>query len=1103
MKISFDSFVAVLKRSGLVTAEQLKVLTDEFRSQNGDDSEGRPFGEFLVQKKLLTLWQIDKLLQGKHKGFFLGKYRLLSLLGKGGMSSVYLAEHVLMRRRCAIKVLPAKRVNDTSYLGRFHREAQAVASLDHPNIVRAYDVDHEIDGNVEIHFLVMEFVDGGTLLELVQKEGPLNPVDAAEYIRQSALGLDNAHRSGLIHRDIKPGNLLIDKQGIVKVMDLGLARFYQPDEKGDGAGGESLTLQYDEKVLGTADYLAPEQAVDSHDIDARADIYSLGCTLYFLLCGHPPFTQGTLAQRLLAHQTKDPNPIDQERPGLPPSMAVIVKKMMAKKKEDRYPTALAVAEELTNWLQRFGGDRWIALRDRSGTMGGELPLSGSGTLSPIYVGDTTISTPAPPAVSSPTPTTPAGTVVPEVVEHKVTNDPRTKGKPAAGWRNRATGGTAAPTSSPSTPPATQVPPAPHGPTGKAPTQVNTPPVVAPPRTVHTDTSQPQAPVSAPPTPSRPTTTTTLPKPPGASNATSPSRTPAPPPTTVPKPSTKLKKGAELPVVEAIPVVEPEPPTRPTPSSLPPVAPSADTIPEAEPIVAAPSTSAPSTAADVNPLTDFFSNLSSSQDDIPIMTTPPGQSGETRSESFALVTDSSIKLTRGSKSPSSKTIGRDSIAVAEPVATAEPATSSMSGGASSITKQPVTSRGLSGLMQRMNRQTLLIVVAAILLLLAVVLTILLWPDGEETPVVNAGTNPAASAVAAGPVAGEVITVGPTGHFTTITAALEFVWKNFHPLDSEQIQVIKVAGGAVYPERIVVDATDFSVVGSRLIHIVSEGESPAILRPTGTEPIIYLNQAFGITIEGFHVDAAGKPVAVRISNVTNRCELKSLKVTGFQEKGVDANGFIGTSSGRTLVNQLRLVAGSANAVCIHFSGFSESSHFDVTDSIMQGPAVAGIQFETSIEDIHVERCRFMNLKSAVQFSATGYRITEWQFHNNTLHRTGRGIVFDEPPVSGNRVRIFKNLFTEMSGPGAETLGDVAKLGGLLGGGGANYNVTTRTDPPTAQEWDIFSGKGSRGTLTVDYVSTAPESPDFLKPKGDSLTSAAAGAPEPDPYIGAIKP
>jgi len=355
-KLNVETFVAVLKKSNLIEAERLHRLVTEYTAQGGVADDSPKLADYLVAQGAITRWQSEKLLQGKHKGYFLGKYRLLSLLGKGGMSSVYLAEHVLMRRRCALKVLPTKRVHDSSYLARFHREAQAVASLDHPNIVRAYDVDQQADRDTEIHFLVMEYVEGYSLQELVQKNGQCSYFDSAEYIRQAALGLHNAHEAGMVHRDVKPGNLLVDPNGVVKVLDLGLARFFTGDE-----GEDALTIRHDEKVLGTADYLAPEQALDSHTVDARADIYSLGCTFYFLLTGRPPFTEGTLAQRLMAHQTKTPAAVENFRPDIPPSLAAILRKMMAKKPDERFPTAKDAAETLFNWIDANADPEWRRL----------------------------------------------------------------------------------------------------------------------------------------------------------------------------------------------------------------------------------------------------------------------------------------------------------------------------------------------------------------------------------------------------------------------------------------------------------------------------------------------------------------------------------------------------------------------------------------------------------------------------------------------------------------------------------------------------------------------------------------------------------------------
>ena len=414
IKLTADSFLAVVRQSGLITPELLNRLLKEFRQQAVNLDDSRAIAEQLVARDHLTRWQADKLLQGKHKGFFLGKYRLLSLLGKGGMSSVYLAEHVLMRRRCAIKVLPSKRVNDSSYLGRFHREAQAVASLDHANIVRAYDVDHETEKDTEIHFLVMEYVEGQSLQEIIQADGVLDYVTTADYMRQAAAGLAHAHTAGMVHRDIKPGNLLVDRHGTVRILDLGLARFFADDDE------QSLTVAHDEKVLGTADYLAPEQALDSHSVDARADIYSLGCTCYFLLTGHPPFTEGTLAQRLMSHQTREPPPIRNDRSDLPESLESIINQMMAKKPDDRFQTADDLEAALAGWLIEHAGDEW-RLKNPAVSGGGSGNLTtadtstakGSGTTAATPAVAVPVAQPVPqaqPVAQAPAPAAPAAPV---------------------------------------------------------------------------------------------------------------------------------------------------------------------------------------------------------------------------------------------------------------------------------------------------------------------------------------------------------------------------------------------------------------------------------------------------------------------------------------------------------------------------------------------------------------------------------------------------------------------------------------------------------------------------------------------------------------------
>lgn len=345
VKPKVDNFLDLVRRSGLVERDQLSRALLQLNEGQAPEAaaDASQIAEHLVKAGLLTCWQRDKLLEGRHKGFFLGKYKLLDHLGTGGMSSVYLAEHVLMQRRVAIKVLPKNRVADTSYLQRFHREAQAAAALDHRNIVRAYDVDNDGD----VHYLVMEYVEGRDLQAVVKEHGPLDYPVAADYIRQAAIGLAHAHEAGLIHRDIKPANLLVDRHHVVKVLDLGLARFAEDDKA-------SLTVAYDENVLGTADYLAPEQAIDSHGVDSRADIYSLGCAFYYLLTGRPPFPEGTLPQRLMMHQKSPPPSITEKRPDAPADLVQICLKMMAKKPAARYQSATDVAEALADWLLTHG-----------------------------------------------------------------------------------------------------------------------------------------------------------------------------------------------------------------------------------------------------------------------------------------------------------------------------------------------------------------------------------------------------------------------------------------------------------------------------------------------------------------------------------------------------------------------------------------------------------------------------------------------------------------------------------------------------------------------------------------------------------------------------
>ena len=297
----------------------------------------------LLADGVLTQFQADAVLAGKANTLLLGSYVLLDLLGEGGMGAVYRARNWKLGSVVAVKVIRPERVSGPTALRRFQREIRAAAQLDHPNVVRALDAD-AVAGT---QMLVMEFVEGTDLAKVVAEQGPLPPAVACEYAAQVADGLQHAHERGLVHRDIKPHNLILtrkpDAHGrpVVKVFDFGLARLFDAD-----AGDSSGTLTQDHTILGTPDFMAPEQVTGSHGVDIRADLYSLGCTLYFLLTGRPPFPDRTATNKLLAHKLEDPEPVDRVRPGTPAGVVAAVRTLMAKQPEHRYQTPAAAAAAL-------------------------------------------------------------------------------------------------------------------------------------------------------------------------------------------------------------------------------------------------------------------------------------------------------------------------------------------------------------------------------------------------------------------------------------------------------------------------------------------------------------------------------------------------------------------------------------------------------------------------------------------------------------------------------------------------------------------------------------------------------------------------------------
>lgn len=329
-----DALLEALQKSDLLTAEQLQTA----RELAARVPDARNLAKLLVRDRLLTSWQGGQLLIGR-VAFHVGKYKLIDLIGKGGMGKVFLARHTMMNRQVALKLISEQLSKDKAALERFLAEARTIAALDHPNIVHAYNVDNDGDR----YYMVLEYAEGQDLQRIVEKEGPLDFERVASYIGQAADGLAHAHERGVIHRDIKPSNLLVNAQGTVKILDMGIARLVgagDGENSGNGKPGE---------VVGTIDYMAPEQAGGDGSADPRGDIYSLGCTMYFLLTGHPPFPDGTLVERIAKHQSQEPKSVLDERPNAPKDLVKVCQKMMAKEPADRYQTAAEVAAILTQW----------------------------------------------------------------------------------------------------------------------------------------------------------------------------------------------------------------------------------------------------------------------------------------------------------------------------------------------------------------------------------------------------------------------------------------------------------------------------------------------------------------------------------------------------------------------------------------------------------------------------------------------------------------------------------------------------------------------------------------------------------------------------------
>jgi len=273
------------------------------------------------------------------------RYEVSELLGTGGMGTVYRAKHRLMQRTVALKVINSRLTFNEAAVERFQREVRAAAKLSHPNIVAGYDAEQA----GRLHLLVMEFVDGTDLGAVMRERGPLPVRDACNYVSQAARGLEHAFEFGMVHRDIKPQNLMLTPDGQVKILDFGIAQL------AGEASGDGLTAEG--SMMGTPDYMAPEQARDARSADIRADVYSLGCTLYALLTGQPPFPEGSDISKVMAHTEQEPKPVSEFRDDVPDELIAVLNTMTAKNPEDRYQTPADVADALAGFVDRYRSDR--------------------------------------------------------------------------------------------------------------------------------------------------------------------------------------------------------------------------------------------------------------------------------------------------------------------------------------------------------------------------------------------------------------------------------------------------------------------------------------------------------------------------------------------------------------------------------------------------------------------------------------------------------------------------------------------------------------------------------------------------------------------------
>jgi serine/threonine protein kinase len=336
--ISADAFLRAILRSGIIDRPTLQATLGKVAVNKRSDADA--LAEELIRQGKLTRFQAGKLLRGMSLGLILGPYQVLAPLGRGGMGTVYLARDARSQMLVALKVLPPKRAREEErLLARFRREMEMCQRVSHPHLAWAYEVG-VCQG---VYYIALEYIPGKSLFRIVTEEGPLSVPRAARLFGEVCSALEHAHNQGLIHRDLKPSNIMITPHDRAKVLDLGLA-LVQGEAPADRevVGGDGY-------VVGTMDYIAPEQAENAASVDTSCDIYSLGCALYFALTGQPPFPGGTALEKIQKHRNADPPPIPVLNPTVAPAFIGIVRRMMAKQPAQRFASAAEVREKLAIW----------------------------------------------------------------------------------------------------------------------------------------------------------------------------------------------------------------------------------------------------------------------------------------------------------------------------------------------------------------------------------------------------------------------------------------------------------------------------------------------------------------------------------------------------------------------------------------------------------------------------------------------------------------------------------------------------------------------------------------------------------------------------------